>query len=299
MGRGDGWEFTDDRGVTTRARRGPERVLAYVRAGAALSDLGVPPVAVYGSAHDGPVLDQAKAATLRGDSVRYLGPGAALDAAALQGAHADLLIDVTYDGTRPYAADETAARAADLPVIALSVAGAEPLTRILGRFAELATALGATPGDTGTGTGTDAELSAAEETVRAAAAGGPPLTVLALSAAASGDVHIARPDAWPELRHLAGLGVRFVTPDPAGGVNWHTTTWERAGALGADLVLADCRGNAVQPPALETVPAWRTLTTEALVEPWNPELPCSAAACAAYLRAVADALTILRDKRSG
>ncbi|MFP3986655.1 ABC transporter substrate-binding protein [Streptomyces sp. E11-3] len=292
----DGWEFTDDRGVTVRAGRRPERVLAYVRAGAALSDLGVAPVAVYGSAHDGPALDQAKAGALRRTDITYLGPGAALDAAALRDVRPDLVLDVTYDGTRPYAVDEAAARAADIPVLALSVAGTEPLPAILRRFTELAAALGRVsevPVDP------DAQLSGAEQTVRAAAASGPPLRVLALSAAASGDVHLARPDAWPELRHLAGLGVRFVHPDPAGGVNWHTTTWEQVGGLGADLVLADCRGNAVQPPGLDAVAAWRTLTTEALVEPWNPELPCSPAACSAYFRAVADALVILRDKRSG
>ncbi|WP_371546107.1 hypothetical protein OG266_14995 [Streptomyces sp. NBC_00554] len=119
--------------------------------------------------------------------------------------------------------------------------------------------------------------------------------MLALSAARSGQVHLARPRAWPELRHLAELGVELTDPG-AGGVNWSTTDWEHAAALAPDLVLADSRGNAVPARELDSVPGWRALTATATVEPWNPELPCSGAACAAFLHSVADALKVLRAK---
>ncbi|MFE0102558.1 ABC transporter substrate-binding protein [Streptomyces sp. NPDC059009] len=289
------WEFTDDRGQTVRTARRPERVLAYIRAGAALWDLGRPPAGVYGSGHDGAGPDPVKAGEMGPLRVPYLGAGAGLDAAALRAADADLVVDVTYDGERTYAVDEDAARAAGLPVLALAVGGDVTLTGLLARFAELAAALGE-PGEP-QAAGGRAQLTAAESAVRAAASGTQSPRVLVLSAAGGDQVHLARPEAWPELRHLAGLGVQLADPGPGGGANWLTTTWDRALDLGADLVLADSRGNATPPAELEELPAWRELTARSLREPWNPELPPSETAYAAFLRSVADALEILRDKR--
>lgn len=117
-------------------------------------------------------------------------------------------------------------------MLALAVSGDTSLPRMLSRFAELAQALGGEPARQ------QGQLAAAEEAVRSAAS---PLKVLALSAAGSGQVHLARPRAWPELRHLAELGVELADHG-AGGVNWSTTDWEHAAALAPDLVLADSRG---------------------------------------------------------
>ena len=139
------------------------------------------------------------------------------------------------------------------------------------------------------------ELASAEDAVRTAAEAPP--KVLALSPAGPDQVHIARPRAWPELCHLAELGVELTEPGDDGGVNWATTTWDEAVALAPDLVLADARGNAVPPGEWEFVPAWRALTSTATVEPWNPELPCSAHAYAAFFRSVADVLAVLTAKR--
>ncbi|WP_406473741.1 hypothetical protein [Streptomyces sp. NBC_01615] len=72
--------------------------------------------------------------------------------------------------------------------------------------------------------------------------------------------------------------------------------WEAAARFAPDLVLADHRGNAVTGRELEALPGWRALTAAAVVEPWNPDLPCSGAAAAAFLRSVADALELLRAK---
>ncbi|MEE1813473.1 ABC transporter substrate-binding protein, partial [Streptomyces sp. SP18ES09] len=91
------------------AERVPARVVAYVRAGAALLDLGVEPVAGYGSGHDGAALAPAKAGGLAAAGVPYLGPGRALDAEVLREVRPDLIVDVTYDGKSPYALDEAVA----------------------------------------------------------------------------------------------------------------------------------------------------------------------------------------------
>ncbi|MGX1912342.1 ABC transporter substrate-binding protein [Streptomyces phaeochromogenes] len=294
-----GWEFTDDRGITLRRIGRPERVAAYVRAGAALWDLGVRPVGVYGSGHDGDEPDRAKSGALA--DVPYLGAGKALDDGAilpqpsaggtpisLRSVRPDIVVDVTYDREKPYAVTEAVAKRAGAPVLALAVGGDTSLPDILARFAQLSVALGGEPA------GGEGELAAAEDAVRSAASA--PLKVLALSAAGARQVHLARPGTWPELRHLVELGVEFVEPG-AGGANWATTTWEHAVGLAPDLVLADARANAVPAGELEFVPAWHALTSTATVEPWNPELPCSAHAYAAFLRSVADALEVLGAKR--
>lgn len=197
---------------------------------------------------------------------------------------------MTYDREHPYAVPADVAAAAGVPVLALAVGGDTSLPRILSRFAELAHALGGEPARQ------QGELAAAEEAVRSAAS---PLKVLALSAAGAEQVHLTRPRAWPELRHLADLGVELTDPG-GGGVNWSTTDWEHAAALAPDLVLADSRGKAFPARELDSVPGWGVLTATATVEPWSPELPCSGAACAAcaaFLHSVADALEVLRAKR--
>ncbi|GHJ35772.1 ABC transporter substrate-binding protein [Streptomyces sp. TS71-3] len=286
------WEFTDDRAVTVRAAERPERIVAYLRAGAGLWDLGIRPAGVYGSGHDGERPDPAKSGGLHGQDVPYLGPGRALDAAALRSVRPDLIVDVTYDKEHAYAVDDAVAARAGIPVLALAVTGDVSLRGILGRFAELGRALGGPGADlAGDADGTPADgLAAAEDAVRTAAHGGPELRVLALSAADRDKVYLARPHAWPELWHLADLGARLVDPGP-GGLNWTTTTWETAAGLGADVLLTDIRGNAARPGDLDGVPAWRALTADATVTAWNPELPCSPRACAEFLHAVAESLT--------
>ncbi|GHA12772.1 hypothetical protein GCM10010372_10370 [Streptomyces tauricus] len=265
----------------------PERVAAYVRAGAGLWDLGVRPVAVYGSGHDGDEPDRAKSGSLA--DVPYLGAGRSLDHATVGSVRPDLVVDVTYDGKKPYAVTEPAAERAGAPVLALAVGADTSLPRVLARFAELAGALGGEPA------GREHELAAAQDAVRAVAP--VPLKVLALSAAGPGQVHLARPRAWPELRHLADLGVELTDPGE-GGANWSTTTWDRAVQLAPDLVLADVRGNAVPVAELESVPAWRALASAATVASWNPELPCSARAYAAFFRSVAQTLAELAATES-
>jgi iron complex transport system substrate-binding protein len=299
------WEFTDDRGVTARGGGRPPRIGAYTRAGAALDAYGVRPVAVYGSGHDSAAAPEpATSGALDFAAVGYLGPGAALDERALRAADPDLLVDVTYDGTAPYAVDEGLAAAAGVPVAALSVSGGVTLEHVVGRFGALAAALGAdgthavrgaAPGTAAAGTATnpDGEWAAARQELRdlAASAARAP-RVLVLSPAGPDQVHVARPDAWPELSHLAGLGLDLLRPGPSASANWLTTPWDGALALGddIDLVLSDVRGHATQPAELADLPAWRRLTASAAVLPWNPELPPAPAVCAAFLRDVAAAL---------
>ncbi len=137
-------------GHAVGAARVPRRVVAYVRAGAALYDLGVTPVAVYGSGHDGDVYDPAKAGVLEAVGVPYLGPGRDLDEAVLRELRPDVVVDVTYDGKSPYALDAALVERLGVPLIALSVGNRLDLPAILDRFAALAADLRVTgPTDVG------------------------------------------------------------------------------------------------------------------------------------------------------
>ncbi|WP_030755318.1 ABC transporter substrate-binding protein [Streptomyces griseus] len=274
-----GWDFTDDRGTALAAPSRPARVVAYVRAGAALLDLGVVPVAVYGSGHDGVEPDPAKDGGLAAAGVPYLGPGRALDEERLRELRPELVVDVTYDGKSPYAVDAGLVERLGVPLAALSVGDDLGLPAIIGRFGELGAALGAPAAGPGTG-----ELEAAEAAVRAAVAGAG-RGVLALSGAGAEQVHLARPEAWPELARLAGLGVRLLDPGPGPGANWLTTGWERVLGLAPALVLYDSRAHATRPEGPERLPAG------ARAVPWNPEVPPSPAAYARFFRALAEALT--------
>ncbi|MFE1548659.1 ABC transporter substrate-binding protein [Streptomyces sp. NPDC058718] len=273
------WGFTDDRGTELGAARVPERVVAYVRAGAALLDLGVTPVAVYGSGHDGPAYDPAKAGGLDAAGVPYLGPGRALDEELLRELRPDVIVDVTYDGKSPYALDEAVADRLAVPLAALSVGNELTLPEILDRFRELAGSLGAGAG-AGTAAADPTDLAGAEDFLRGVA-GRTGLAVLALSGAGPDQVHLARPQAWPELARLAALGVRLLDPGPGPGANWLTADWGRAAELRPDLVLFDNRFHAV--PPYETPPGTRLAA-------WNPETPPSPAAYARFFRELAEAL---------
>lgn len=279
------WEFTDDRGVRSTAGRRPERIVAYLRAGAALWEHGITPAGVYGSGHDGESVDLVKAGRLPAE-VPYLGAGKTLDAEALGAGAPELIVDVTYDEHFAYAVDDGVAGALGVPVVALSVAGQTSLTRMVDRLAELAASLGAVPDTSG-----QAALDAAREAVRRAAGRPRAPRVLVLSAAGPEQVHLARPEAWPELRHLSELGVHLVDPGPGPGVNWLTAGWDHAAHLGADLILADARGNAVPAAELTGVTDWQTLTHDRPVLAWNPELAPATRACATFLQEVADGLS--------
>ncbi|WP_051941190.1 hypothetical protein [Phaeacidiphilus oryzae] len=321
VGRLGGWSFVDDRGAAVELPRPPRRLVAYVRAGAALWDAGVRSqlVAVYGSGHDGPSADPAKAGALPigeapggeagsragngagGDTpVRYLGPGADVSVSALLELRPELVVDVSYDGRGLYALPEPIAAklaSAGVPSVALSVSGDAPLERLLSRFAELGAGI-AGAADQGAAAAQPADhiaapLAAAEAEVReAAAAAGERPAVVAVSATGPDGGYAARPHSWPELHRLSELGVLLPEPPPGPGASWAETTWSAAAewADRAAVILADTRVNAAPSPS--DSPGWTELTSAARVVPWSPETPCSAAAHAAFFRSVAAALRV-------
>ncbi|MEU1128994.1 ABC transporter substrate-binding protein [Streptomyces sp. NPDC005900] len=260
------WEFTDDRGHLIRTPHRPARVVAYVPTAAALHDHGIRPAGLFGSAHDDPdVPDPAKAGGLPLAELPYFGAGRALDLDALLAAGPDLVVALTYGGGQVYGIEPETAKHLEerVPLVVLDVGRGRSLAGIRDRLTALARGLGAPARPE-----TDAELAAAEQRLRQAAADLVRPRVLALSPAGPDSVHLARPYAWPDLAALAGLGVGLVDPASGEGANWSTTGWAEAAALEPDLVLSDVRSNASD--------LGDALGSRVRVLRWNPELPPSA-----------------------
>ncbi|MFW3476696.1 ABC transporter substrate-binding protein [Streptomyces microflavus] len=277
------WRFSDDRGQLSAAPRRPERVLAYVQAGATLWGLGIRPQGIFGSDHDGPGPDRAKTGTLPLDEVAYAGAGSALDVERLLSGRPDLVVAVSYGGGHVYGlAPETAKPLEErVPVVVIDVSQARTFEEIGDRFAELARSLGAEHR-----ADADADLDAARERLRTLAAGpaGAP-RVVALSPAGPDQAHVARPGMWPELRVLTELGVHLVEPAPGPGANWSMLGRTETFALRPDVILTDIRAHAAPLDELRGGE-----DGSAPVVPWNPEPLYGPRDHARFLGLVADAL---------
>ncbi|MET8471332.1 ABC transporter substrate-binding protein [Streptomyces sp. NPDC006422] len=281
------WQFTDDRGHRATAAERPSRVVAYIQAAASLWDLGIRPVGIFGSFHDGAEPDRAKSGALPLDEVDYLGAGAALGVDDVLAARPDLVVALTYGGGQVYGVEPDTAKHLEehVPVVVIDVGQGRTLGGVRERFAELGQSLGAAEPD-----GAAEELARAERELGVAARGARGVRVLALSPAAEGQVHLARPTKWPDLSALGGLGVTMAAPPEGPGANWHTGTWADAAELAPDVLLVDARVNAAAPSDYAADPHWSAVSEHATVLPWNPETPASAHAHAALFDRVAGAL---------
>lgn len=282
------WRFTDDRGQQSTAPRPPGRVLAYVQAGATLWDLGIRPVGIFGSGHDGPDPDTAKTGTLPLDEVAYAGAGGALDVERLLSTGPDLVVAVSYGGGHVYGLPPETAKPLEerVPVVVLDVSQARTFGEIGERFAELARSLGAVGRP-----GADQDLDAARERLRSvvAATSADAPRVLALSPAGPDRAHVARPAMWPELRVLTDLGVQVVAPAEGPGANWSTQSRSDTFALRPEVILTDIRAHATP---LEELRGSEGVPTP--VVPWNPEPLYGPRDHARFLGLVADALEAAR-----
>ncbi|NEB73934.1 ABC transporter substrate-binding protein [Streptomyces sp. SID14478] len=288
------WEFADDRHHLAAATRTPERVVAYIQAGASLWDLGIRPVGIFGSYHDGDTVDLAKAGRLPVDEVTYLGAGAGLGLDDVLAAQPDLVVALTYGGGQVYGVEPDLAKHLEehVPVVVIDVGQGRGLAGVRERMAELGRSLGVAEGAGALGELTRAERELAEVASGAAvgAEGAGAVRVLALSPGGPDSVHLARPAKWPDLSALTGLGVRMVEPPEGPGANWHTGTWGDAAELAPDVVLVDARANAAPRGQYAGDAQWAAVAERAVVLPWNPEIPASAVAHAGFFGGVAEVL---------
>lgn len=268
----EGWEFTDDRGVTVTLDEAPDRVAGLNDVVSSLWNYGVAPVATFGQtsaaddvAFEGKDLsDVALVGTTYGE----------IDLEALAAADPDLVVTTVYPTTSggeidpegvPYGFQDLAQleqveQIAPVVVIGWTGSAAD----VIERTAELAVAVGADQ-DGIAAERADFDTAAAQLT-EAASSG---VTVLPVAAYAGEGFYMAKAPDDPSLRLYADLGVQFLDP---GGQDyyWQTAGWESVTDYRSDVILYSLRG-AMTPEEMATQPTYGLLPAAQAgqVYPWE------------------------------
>ncbi|RIK46563.1 MAG: hypothetical protein DCC58_02730 [Chloroflexi bacterium] len=138
------WSFTDDRGVTVTLPEPPARIVAQTTVGAALWDLGVKPVAVFGPYRTADGKPDFQAGNLDLDQVEWLGDYGELDQEKLAALNADIYVDFTWGaGLLWYLDEELEAQVKRIvPTIGISFEN-RSIIESIGRLEDLAVSVGA------------------------------------------------------------------------------------------------------------------------------------------------------------
>ena len=259
---GEGWSFTDDRGVTVTLPQAPTRIAGHARVAGALYDYGISIPIVLGNLTktDGsPVPELGDFPT---DDIVWLGNGFdEFDLEQVIAAQPEVFVTVRF----PFASEESDLLwgipneirdqvEAVVPVIGIDVSGSS-IVSFMQRFEELAISLGADPEASGANED-KAAFETASEDLRAAIAEKPDLTVTVISSGES--LYLLNPALTPDLQLYADLGVQFlyVEDDP---LQFQQISWEQIGNYSPDLFLKDDRGAAATYEELEDQPLWSAL----------------------------------------
>ncbi|HET6297663.1 MAG TPA: ABC transporter substrate-binding protein [Kribbella sp.] len=268
------WSFDDDLGHHVEVANRPTRVLAYAQAAQTLARLGVPVVGYFGSQHHA---DAGAQPAMAGLDVPSVGSGDAVDHDLIATLQPDLLVGVSYAGEVYGVSETVAAKLADIaPILLIRIAGDPALETVIGRFHELAEALGTTPDAPDDETELTSAIARLNEQ--------PAVQVTALSGGTPTDAYVANPAYWPSLRLLAEAGVPFTPTTAKGG--WEVVKWtDLPTSHPADILLYDQRPNSLGDEQLATIPAWseHPAVRAGNVLPWNPEPPLTFEAAAAFI----------------
>lgn len=271
---GGEWSFTDDRGVTVSLPARPERIVAFSPVAAAMWDLGLRPVGVFGPyrREDGSPDPQIGAVDL--DAVVHLGDygdaGPEFDLEQLIVLDADLLVGLSLPdvpNTIWYVPEEVFGTVESIvPTVGLALTGRSALQQIEG-IEDLGSALGADL-DSSEHVAVRQEFAAAETELRAVIAGGPELTVLVISAGVD-TVYVANPAWFGDLLYLQDLGLSLVTPET--DERWQMLSWEQIGQFPADFILVDARGGDLPHEIRDGIGTWQALPAvqAGQVGPWR------------------------------
>ncbi len=261
---GEGWSFTDDRGVTVTLPQAPQNIAGHARVAGALYDYGITIPIVLGTLETEagePVSDLGDYPV--DDVETWLGAGfEELNIEEVLVAEPDVFITVRF----PFAQENSDLlwgipnESRDLlesqvPIIAIDVSGA-PITQFMQRFEDLAVSLGADPVASGAEEEKQAFENSSEE-LRGALSEKSDLTVTVFSAGE--ELYILNPELTPDLQLFADLGMNFLylEDDP---LQFQQVSWERIGDFSADLFLKDDRDSALTYEQLEAdQPLWSSL----------------------------------------
>lgn len=287
------WSFTDDRGVTARARNTPRNIVAFVGSAAALHDFGIGCTGVFGPTVTEDGSADVQAGGLAVERLTVLGNAwGEFNVEQYAALAPELLVTNMFtENSLWYVPEESRAKIEELaPTVGISVAAPTTVLGAIERYAELAGTLGAdlTAGQV---TADKARFEAAAESLRQAARDSGGLRVLACSGAAD-LFYVSDPGASADLSYFAELGVEIIVPENTENGFFEALSWENADAYDADLLLLDNRSSALQPAALDEKPTWNELPAvqAGQVVPWVTEPRYSYAGCAPVLEDLAAAV---------
>jgi iron complex transport system substrate-binding protein len=261
-----GWSFTDDSGRTTTLDRVPTRIAGYGDEVAALWNLGIEPVAVFGfqpMAEDGQfdgkdLSGVAEVGTTYGE----------INIEALAAADPDIIVVTSYPGEDDLIygfadSSQQAAVEAIAPIVAIRQEGSA--LDVAERNAELAASLGVDlDGPEVAAARADFEAARAELTE----AGEKGLRVLVLAAYPTDGLYLAKAPDDPALSFYQSLGVDFA-PVGGDGYYWQQLGWENAGMYPVDVVLYSPRAMGIEglmaQPSFAVLPA----AVAGQVHPWE------------------------------
>lgn len=239
------WLFIDDLGIEIRLPSAPQRIVAELSAAAALWDLGIRPIGVWGL-EPGQEPTENLAGRIDFTTTEDLGPGfTGFDVERLVGIEPDLIIASAYSSYAsrywrldPDAVPQIQALAPVLGVLVTDV----PQNEVIERYVRAANALGADTDSTGIATARAAYLDA-QEALRAAVAAKRDLTVVPVSGSTD-SFYIGNQNVSSDLRLFAELGVNLPDTDNKADT-FLLLSWEEADTYPADVLLVDRRSFAL------------------------------------------------------
>lgn len=275
---GSGWTYRDDRGRQVKADARPKRIVAQVTAAAALWDLGVHAVGVFGPSKlpDGRQDPQSGEVDL--DNVTSLGNvWGEFNYDKFVSLNPDLLVSVMYVPNELWYVPKQQAKDIEqaAPTVAVSLEK-KAAPECIRQFEKLAGALGA---DLESATLRDAksrfDKANAEFAKVAKQTSGNRVMMMSAQQDA---LYVGKPDAFPTTKHFENQGMNLVVPDnvhPNG--YYEELSWENAGKYQADIIMYDNRFSSVKPDQLKDNPTWSRLPAvrAGRLIPWDSEPPLS------------------------
>lgn len=251
------WEFTDDRGTKISLPNRPVRVVAQSNSAAALWDLGYEVVGVFGPQKQADGSNDPEIGRVDLTKVTSVGEQwGELDLEKLAALRPDLIVTTMWMPPDLWyiQADVAPQVQAIAPIAAISVAK-QPINVPMGRFEELAKALGADLNAPEV-VASKQRFEKASQDVKAAIAQKPGLKVV-FGAGSLETLWISNPPLYTDLLYFEQLGLEMVVPEKAGDQFFEALSWEQALLYPADLFMYDIRAHVTPPAQLaEKIPTW-------------------------------------------
>jgi iron complex transport system substrate-binding protein len=287
--------FTDDLGNTVELPEKPKRIVVQSSIGAALWDLGVRPIGVFGPQKlaDGsqdPQSGHLDLSTMTSVGEAY-GDFSVEEFLTLD---ADLVITTVYSDLLWYIPEEAQPKiGAKTPIIGVKLEAVD-IAAGIDKLKELVTALGLDV-ETAEIKADQAEFESASETFSKAVAANKDLKVVPVSGFAD-NFYVGDPTYLGGLKLFVNLGLELPAANGDGGA-YEELSWEQVGTYPADVFFQDSRDPA-NVAVFDDKATWNALPAvqAGQVYPWNPETPYSYSLYAEELERFAK---VIDDAKSG